>query len=141
MLGDYFNDPQRTREVFGRKRVGACRAGSSPALVRQEETPEEAALSDRAIDFLDAFSPGTTDGFSPRRQDPRPEDAALPQRRKNLIRCMSSVADRAAERGIVTGYHPNSARNSLFRTREDYDVLFELLEETDVGYIRTSGTS
>ena len=139
MLGDYFNDPQRTREVLEENGLELAALVLHQPWCGEEETPEEAALSDRAIDFLTHFPRARLMVSHHAGKDPRPEGAALLQRRKNLIRCMSSVADRAAERGIVTGYHPNSARNSLFRTREDYDVLFELLEETDVGYIPDIG--
>ena len=50
---------------------------------------------------------------------PRGEGEALAERRKCLINCMASVAAEAAEAGIVCCFHPNSAKNSLFRTEED----------------------
>lgn len=64
------------------------------------------------------------------------EGGALKERRQNLLSCMDSVVSRAGEAGIVTCYHPNSVKNSLFRTGEDYEVLFEMLDQTDVGYIQ-----
>ena len=37
------------------------------------------------------------------------------------------------ESGVVTAFHPNSSVNSLFRKAEDYGVLFEMLDKTDIG--------
>lgn len=40
----------------------------------------------------------------------------------------------AAEAGIVCCFHPNSAKNSLFRTEEDYEAMFELIQPTAIGW-------
>ena len=78
---------------------------------------------------------------------PRGEGEALAERRKCLISCMASVAAKAAEAGIVCCFHPNSAKNSLFRTEEDYEAMFELIQPTaigwapDVGHIENGGMS
>lgn len=78
---------------------------------------------------------------------PRGEGEALAERRKCLINCMASVAAKAAEAGIVCCFHPNSAKNSLFRTEEDYEAMFELIQPTaigwapDVGHIENGGMS
>lgn len=40
----------------------------------------------------------------------------------------------AAETGIVCCFHPNSAKNSLFRTEEDYEAMFELIQPTAIGW-------
>lgn len=53
----------------------------------------------------------------------------------------------AAEAGIVCCFHPNSAKNSLFRTEEDYEAMFELIQPIaigwapDVGHIENGGMS
>ena len=71
----------------------------------------------------------------------------MAERRKCLISCMASVAAKAAEAGIVCCFHPNSAKNSLFRTEEDYEAMFELIQPTaigwapDVGHIENGGMS
>ena len=75
------------------------------------------------------------------------EGEVLAERRKCLISCMASVAAKAAEAGIVCCFHPNSAKNSLFRTEEDYEAMFELIQPTaigwapDVGHIENGGMS
>ena len=139
MLGEYFEDAERTKAVLQENGLELAALVLHQPWCGEKETDEEAALSDKAIAFLEHFPRARLMVSHHAGKDPRPEGEALLARRKNLIACMSSVANRAAERGIVTGYHPNSARNSLFRTREDYEVLFELLAQTDVGYIPDIG--
>ena len=145
MLGEYFDKPE---ELTGR--LDTYHMKFAALVLHQDwegacQTEEEAALSEKAIVFVQHFPlakimlshhAGTT---------PRGEGEALAQRRRNLVSCMADVAAQAAEAGIVCCFHPNSAKNSLFRTAEDYEVLFALLEPTaivwapDVGHLENGG--
>ena len=112
-----------------------------------EETAEEAALSREAIEFVKHFPNAKIMLSHHAGNVPRGEGEALAERRKCLINCMASVAAEAAEAGIVCCFHPNSAKNSLFRTEEDYEAMFELIQPTaigwapDVGHIENGGMS
>lgn len=135
MLGDYFNDPHKAKEILDQNGIVLAALVLSQSWKGTCETEEEKALSDKAIAFLELFPKAKLMVSHHAKPGDRPEDPqALKERRENLLRCMGSVADRAGEQGIVTMFHPNSSINSLFRTREDYDALFEMLPKTYVGY-------
>lgn len=140
MLGGFFDSPARTKEILDENGLTLAALVLHQDWAHPQETEEERALSDRAIAFLGCFPraklmvshhalPG----------DRADEPGLLTIRRNCLMNCMASVANRAAERGIVTAFHPNSSVNSLFRTRADYDVLFPMLERTAVGFIPDVG--
>lgn len=55
-------------------------------------------------------------------------------RRKRLVGNLNALARRAADRGIVTTFHPNSPESSIARTREDYDVVLNGLDSKVIGW-------
>lgn len=145
MLGSWFDDPEGLKDLLVKYNM------SFAALVLHQDwdgpvqTEEERALSNKAIEFVSHF-PFAKIMLSHHAGDtPRGEGEALAERRRNLIACMADVASQAAEAGIVCCYHPNSAKNSLFRTAEDYEEMFRLIEPTaigwapDVGHIENGG--
>ena len=70
----------------------------------------------------------------------RPDDAdELRRRQANLLSCVHAIAGRFKEAGIASGYHPNSPDSSIFRTREDYDVLLGGLDRDVLGWIPDVG--
>lgn len=134
MLGAYFDKPEEFKILLEKYQMEFAALVLHQDWEGESQTEEEAALSEKAIAFVRHFPfakimlshhAGTT---------PRGEGEALAQRRRNLIACMADVAAQAAETGIVCCFHPNSAKNSLFRTAEDYEVLFALLEPTAIGW-------
>lgn len=140
MLGSYFEDPVKTKEILDANGL------SLAALVLHQdwngpvETEEERCLSDRAIAFLREFPKAKLMVSHHAKPGDRAENQeALHERRKDLMKCMASVANRAAEQSIVTAFHPNSSVLSLFRTREDYTVLLDMLAKTYVGYVPDVG--
>lgn len=145
MLGDYFDKPEEVKELLEKNNMKFAALVLHQDWEGETQTEEEKALSDKAIAFVKHFPfakimlshhAGTT---------PRGEGEALEKRRRNLIGCMADVASQAAEAGIVCCFHPNSAKNSLFRTAEDYEKMFELITPTavgwapDVGHIENGG--
>jgi inosose dehydratase len=58
----------------------------------------------------------------------------LEVRRKRLIANLNALAHRAADRGIVTTFHPNSPESSIARTPEDYAVLLNGLDSKVIGW-------
>lgn len=135
MLGDYFDQPERAKQILDENGLQLAALVLSQAWKGTEETEEERAKTEKALAFLSHFPKAKLMVSHHAKPGDRPEDLAeLNARRKNLLSCMGSVADRAGEQGIVTMFHPNSSVNSLFRTREDYTVLLEMLPKTYVGY-------
>lgn len=134
MLGEYFDKPEELKVLLDTYHMKFA------ALVLHQDwegacqTEEEAALSEKAIAFVQHFPLAKVMLSHHAGTTPRGEGEALAQRRRNLISCMADVAAQAAEAGIVCCFHPNSAKNSLFRTAEDYEVLFALLEPTAIGW-------
>lgn len=140
MLGTYFDDPGRARAILEENGLTLAALVLHQDWRGREETPEEEALSDRALRFL-RFFPGARLMVSHHAAagDRSADPAALSDRRERALSCMASVARRAAERSVVTAFHPNSSPHSLFRTREDYDVMFDRLSRTCLGWVPDLG--
>ncbi|RMG25174.1 MAG: sugar phosphate isomerase/epimerase [Bacteroidetes bacterium] len=95
-----------------------------------EETPEERQRADQWIRFLAHF-PHTI--LLPV-QMPGKDRSHLRERQQNLLSCVNAIARRAADKGIVCSYHPNSPAGSVFRTEEDYEILLNGLDSSVIGY-------
>lgn len=133
MLGEYFDRPEEVREILDKNGLELAAVVLHQKWEQEKETDEEEALTKKTIEFVRHFPWAKIMVSHHAGAQPRGEGEALKKRRENLLSCMDSVAVRAAEAGIVTCYHPNSAKNSLFRNAEDYQVLFDMLEKTSVG--------
>ena len=96
----------------------------------QKETAEEKANANKWIDFLTHF-PDTI--YLPV-QMPGKDRSDLQERQKNLLSCVNALAERAADKGVVCSYHPNSPSGSVFRTAEDYKILLNGLNNKFIGY-------
>lgn len=145
MLGEYFQKPEELKKLFEKYHMSFAALVLHQDWEGETQTLEEKALSDQAIAFVQNF-PFTKIMLSHHAGNvPRGEGEVLERRRRNLIGCMADVAAKAAEAGIVCCFHPNSAKNSLFRTAEDYERMFALLTPTaigwapDVGHIENGG--
>ena len=134
MLGTYYDRPEKLKKLLDERQM------SLAALVLHQDwegtcqSNEEQERSSRAVAFLKHFPFAKLMMSHHAGDQPRGEGEALARRRRNLVACMQEVAVRAAEEGIVSCFHPNSASNSLFVNGEDYDVLFELLPSTAIGW-------
>ena len=58
----------------------------------------------------------------------------LVERQQNLLSCVNAIAERATDQGIICSYHPNSPEGSVYRTREDYKILLDGLNNDWIGY-------
>lgn len=63
----------------------------------------------------------------------------LYEKQVNQLKCISSIAQRAAEAGVVTVFHPNSGENSIFRYESDYHIMFDTLYSKGIGYAPDAG--
>jgi inosose dehydratase len=134
MLGDYFDRPEEVKELLARYHMSFAALVLHQDWEGERQTDEERALSDKAIAFVRNFPFAKLMLSHHASSTPRGEGEALKLRREHLIGCMADVAAQAAESGIVSCYHPNSAANSLFRTAEDYEVMFDMIEPTAIGW-------
>ena len=100
-----------------------------------EETDEERARADACLQMLTHF-PDTMLNIC---QMPGSDSENLRERQKNCLLNANAIAQRAADLGIRSGYHPNSPPGSVFRTKEDYEILLNGLDQRVLGYIPDSG--
>ncbi len=94
------------------------------------ETEGERQRADQWIEFLGHF-PETI--LLPV-QMPGKDRSNLEVRQANLLSCVNAFARRAAEKGIVCSYHPNSPAGSVYRTESDYEILLNGLDAEVIGY-------
>ncbi len=105
------------------------------------ESDEERKRADDWIKFLEYF-PNTLFLLV---QMPGKDRLNLSERQHNLLSCINSIAKRAADRGIVCSFHPNSPVGSVCRSKEDYKILLNGLDNTvikytpDLGHIAKGG--
>lgn len=100
-----------------------------------EETAEERERADACIELLTHF-PGTLLNIC---QMPGEDRENLAERQANLLSCANAIARRAADKGIRSGYHPNSPPGSIYRTEADYEILLAGLDRDCLGYIPDTG--
>jgi inosose dehydratase len=93
------------------------------------ETEEELRQAESVMNFLGSF-PGALLCVV---QMPRGR-FDLQVRQKRLVGNLNALAQRAADRGIVTSFHPNSPEASIARTGEDYDFLLNGLDPKVIGW-------
>ena len=134
MLGPYFDRPRELASLLEKYEMKLAALVLHQDWEGQTQTDEERTLSLKVIEFLKYFPFAKLMMSHHAGSKPRGEGAVLETRRKNLFACMQEAASLAAEEGIVSCFHPNSARNSLFVSIEDYEIMFSLMEGTAIGW-------
>lgn len=132
MLEDYYEDWGKLKALLDEKGVALAALAIHEPWLLPQETDEEFAAADKAIEFLAHF-PTAKLLLGHVAIDPVREHN-LKEKQQNHLACIRDIGRRAAERGVVAVFHPNSAPNSIFRYDEDYDTMFEALAKCDVGY-------
>jgi len=138
-LGD-LKDPQKLKECLDENGVELIAFSLVCGWDQMEETAEERAAADYAINAL-KFFPGAKLGTVPLPSDRKD----LQQRRLNLATNLNRVSQRAVDAGIECSFHPNSPPQSIVRTQDDYDVVLNSLNPSltgwtpDVGHIIRGG--
>lgn len=95
-----------------------------------KETEEEKQRAQQWIEFMAHFP----DTIYLLVQMPGEDRNNLNERQQNLLSCVNSVAERAADKGIVCSYHQNSPPGSIYRTEDDYKILLNGLNNKFIGY-------
>jgi inosose dehydratase len=135
MLGSLYEDAGRLREELDKNRLKLGALTLALPWLHPKETEEEKREADRLFDYLKRF-PEALLILVPL---PGPDRSHLAERQKHALRCVNAVAERAHERGIVSALHPNSPPGSVFRTSEDYKVMFDGMNTDVLGYCPDSG--
>ena len=135
MLGTYYEDPLALKDVLDPHdlQLGAITLVCDWA--GPVETDEEKREAERLFDYMEAFP----DTHLMLCQMPGQDRANLRRRQENAIACINAVAAHAADRGIVSSFHPNSPPGSVFRVQEDYSILLDGLDSRVVGYAPDTG--
>jgi inosose dehydratase len=134
------SDPKRLAEKLNERNIELAAVALALDWNGAKETDDERRIADDAISMLEQF-PGSvlcTVQIPTGRHD-------LESRRKRLVGIVNEVSKRAADRGVISSFHPNSPHTSITRTEEDYRVILEALDTSatgwcpDVGHIINGG--
>ena len=120
MLGDY-SDIARAHAVIDPSDLELSSVAFVAGPRSARETDEERGAADHFIRFVSSF-PGALLLLV---QAPGPDREDLRERQQNAIACVSAITERAAAAGVRTSFHANSPAGSVFRTREDYEILLD----------------
>jgi inosose dehydratase len=135
MLGSFYEDPILLKEALAMRELELAALTLALPWLHAEETEQEKEEADRLFRYLKHF-PQTKLILV---QLPGDDRANLAERQKNGLSCVNAVARRADASGIISAYHPNSPEGSVFRTAEDYEIMFSGLDYRYVGYCPDSG--
>ena len=139
-LGD-FKDPAKLKDALAEHGVELAGFALVCSWDAEDETADERAAADYAIETLTKHFPGAMLGTVPLPTGRK----NLQERRLNLVKNVNAVSRRAKDAGLVCSFHPNSPPPSLVRTQEDYDVVLSSLNPDvtgwtpDVGHIARGG--
>lgn len=132
MLGDYYKDWKRFAELLDKTKIKFAALAIHEPWLLPSETDAERAAADRAIEFLCHF-PAAKLLIGHVAADPVRENN-LRIKQDNHLKCIKEIGRRAAEKGVVSVFHPNSADNSVFRYWDDYEIMLETLRSSEVGF-------
>lgn len=135
MLGKYYDDPAGLRDVLDQQGLQLGALTLVPDWTGPRESEAELRETERVFSYLEAFP----EAHLMLVQMPGTDRRDLRRRQQYAIDCINAVGRRAASRAIVTSFHPNSPPGSLFRFREDYEILFDGLDRQVVGFAPDTG--
>lgn len=135
LLGRYKNQPERLKEELRKRELELAALTVPFTWAREYESEEEKEKADYYINYLSHF-PGAIMNV-PARNGPNRNH--LLKRQKEIINCANELGKRAQENGVTASFHPASPKNSYFRTKEDYDVMFDLIDRRYLGYTPDAG--
>ncbi|WP_404455072.1 sugar phosphate isomerase/epimerase family protein [Oceanobacillus kapialis] len=135
MLGKYKEHPEKLKVELDKRGIELAALTVPFSWEYDEETKEEKEHADYFINYLKHFPQAVMN--VPSRVGPHREN--LLNRQKQIINCANALGKRAFEQGVVASFHPASPATSYFRTQEDYNVLFELLDTRYIGYTPDAG--
>jgi len=135
MLGKYRTEPVKLADALGRRGLALAAICLVCDWMEAKESAAERAEADRVIAFLKHF-PGTMLALC---QMPGKDRSNPEARQQNCIHCCNALAQRAADAGVASAFHPNSPPSSIFRTEADYQILLAGLNTQVVGFAPDAG--
>lgn len=135
MLGDYAIAPERLADELSQRQLQLGGLAYVADWRHTRETDDEKVSADRAMEFVLKF-PAARFLLC---QMPGKDRTRLVERQKNCLACINAVARRAADKGLIASFHPNSPPGSLFRVRSDYDRLLNGVDAAVLGFTPDSG--
>lgn len=134
LLGKYFDSADAFRKLLAEKGVELGALCVVCDWLHDGETPEEKLFADKSIDFVRNFP----NPMLMLCQMPQKDRSNLVERQKNALKCINTVAKRAADVGIKSVFHPNSPPGSVFRIFDDYKLMLDGFDKC-VGFAPDSG--
>jgi inosose dehydratase len=134
MLGDY-SDIAEAHSVIDPSALELSSVAFVADWRSARETDEERDAADHFVRFVSSF-PGALLLLV---QMPGQDREDLGERQQNAIACIRAIGERAATAGVRTSFHANSPAGSVFRTRDDYDILLNGLDGGAVGFTPDAG--
>ena len=131
----YFENPEAFKKMLADKGVELASLCIVCDWLNSGETAEEKQFADKAINFVKAFP----NPMLLLVQMPQNNRDNLAERQKNALTCINTVAKRAADFGIKSVFHPNSPPGSIFRTFDDYKLMFDGFDSKYVAFAADSG--
>ena len=135
MLGSYYNDPSMLQDLLAQFNLQLGAIAFVCDWANPDETEEERAEAERVFRYVKSFP----EAHLVLVQMPGKDRSNLRQRQQNLISCVKALAARAVDQGLVCSYHPNSPEGSVIRIEEDYEILFDQLDSSLVGFAPDTG--
>lgn len=135
MLGHFYDDPVAFAEELNKRNLHLSALTLALPWQLEQETQQEKEEAEKLFRYLKHF-PQTHLVLV---QLPGEDRSQLYERQKGGLSCVNEVAKRAQDKGISSSFHPNSPSGSVFRVKEDYEILFDGLDDRYVGYCPDSG--
>jgi inosose dehydratase len=135
MLGSYYDDPTMLKDLLGQYNLQLGAIAFVCDWANSAETEQERSEAERVFKYVKSFP----EAHLVLCQFPGKDRLNLRQRQNNLISCVNAVAARAVDQDLICSYHPNSPDGSVFRTEEDYKILFDGLDSRVVGFAPDTG--
>lgn len=135
MLGSYYQDPDLLALELEKRKLNFGAICLASYWNNGTETEDERKEAEKVIDFLKYF-PNTVLVLC---QIPGKDRSNLCERQRNAICCINAIASRASDKGIISVFHPNSPKESIFRTEEDYKFLMDGIDSRYLGFAPDAG--
>jgi inosose dehydratase len=135
MLGSYYEDPAILKDLLSQFNLQLGAIAFVCNWAHPDETEQERSEAERVFSYAKAFPASHLVLV----QLPGEDRSNLRQRQENLISCVNAVAARAVDQGLSCSYHPNSPDGSVIRIEDDYEILFDGLDSSIVGFAPDTG--
>lgn len=136
LLGHFINDPIKLRDLYQELDLIPTSLTVPFTWPLDNLTKEETERALFFINFAKTLSDKTKLNIVPRGGKNR-DDVVI--RRKQIMHSANEVAKLGFDNGVICSLHPCSPLNSYIRTKEDYDVMFDLIDDRYLGWTPDMG--